>query len=99
MLGQIYLKPGHPRSDLWDAVRSPRSVVLKFRTHEERASFDSGSWWKSNATVYPTLTRMYWDISSIPMMSAESERFFTSGYALDVHSETDLRNGLKVDII
>jgi hypothetical protein len=60
--------------------------VLKFGTHEERVGFDLDSWWRSNATVYPTLTRMYWDISSIPMMSAEPERVF-SEYALSVNSQ------------
>jgi hAT family C-terminal dimerisation region len=42
-------------------------------------SFDILMWWKGNESIYPSLSRMAFDILSIPAMSTEAERIF-SGY-------------------
>jgi hypothetical protein len=51
--------------------------------------------WHGHALEYPRLYRMACDIFSIPAMSAECERVFSSAKPLI----TDCRNRLKDDII
>lgn len=52
-------------------------------------------WWTSMANTYPQLSRMALDLLSIPAMSAECERVFSSSKLM----VTDQRNRLKEDII
>lgn len=52
-------------------------------------------WWKAHREEYPRLSKMALDLFSIPMMSAECERVFSSAKTLI----TERRNGLKEDII
>jgi hypothetical protein len=52
-------------------------------------------WWKAHREEYPRLSKMALDLFSIPMMSAECERVFSSSKTLI----TERRNGLKEDII
>ena len=52
-------------------------------------------WWIDHSTMYPALSKMALDILSIPAMSAEVERVFSSAKLLI----TDNRNRLKEDII
>jgi hypothetical protein len=52
-------------------------------------------WWNDHSTLYPALSRMALDILSIPAMSAEVERVFSSAKLLI----SDARNRLKEDII
>ena len=42
-------------------------------------AFDPLEWWKGNAIEYPTLTRIAFNVFSIPSMSVEPEQVF-SGY-------------------
>ena len=42
-----------------------------------QANFDLVEWWKLNESEYPTLTRIAFDILSIPCMSVEPERAFS----------------------
>ena len=58
---------------------------------------DSRSWWleKTQQISYPNLSRMALDILSIPAMSADPERLFSSAKLLI----SDLRNKLSMDII
>jgi hypothetical protein len=52
-------------------------------------------WWKGRQTEWPSLTAMACDVLSIPLMSSECERVFSSaGYAI-----TSRRNHMKEDII
>ena len=52
-------------------------------------------WWEENAVLYPRLAQMARDILSIPGMSAEVERLFSSAKLM----LTDNRGCLKEDII
>ena len=52
-------------------------------------------WWEDHSTMYLALSRMALDILSIPAMSAEVERVFSSAKLLI----SDTRNRLKEDII
>jgi len=53
--------------------------------HEANWTFDLMAWWKANEMVYPTLTRMAFELFSIPSMSCEVERVF-SRYTLKNHA-------------
>ena len=52
-------------------------------------------WWKTRREEYPVLSKMALDLLSIPLMSVECERVFSSAKIL----LTDSRNGLKEAII
>lgn len=52
-------------------------------------------WWGLNRTKYPCLSRMAMDILSIPLMSAECERVFSSTKMM----VTGHRNAVKEDIV
>lgn len=52
-------------------------------------------WWSLNRSRYPVLSKMALDLLSIPLMSAECERVFSSAKTL----VTERRNALKDDII
>jgi hypothetical protein len=52
-------------------------------------------WWQSQAGAYPQLSRMAGDILSVPAMSAECERVFSSAKLLI----SDRRNKLGADVI
>ena len=53
------------------------------------------AWWHSKEAAYPDLTRLAYDMHSIPAMSAECERIFGSTKLLI----SDRQNGLKDDVI
>ena len=53
------------------------------------------AWWRENRTRYPHLSRMALDLLSIPLMSAECERVFSSAKTL----VTERRHRMKADII
>ena len=52
-------------------------------------------WWRDHREEYPLLSKMVLDLLSIPLISAECERVFSSAKILI----TDRRNGLKENII
>ena len=57
--------------------------------------WDPIEWWKSQASIFPRLSRMAFDIFSIPAMSAECERVFSSAKLMI----PDSRNRLGADLI
>jgi len=63
---------------------------------EDGCGFSSHlEWWKAHEPQYPRLAQMARDIFSIPSMSAEVERLFSS-FKLML---PDHRNGLKPEVI
>jgi hypothetical protein len=63
------------RNDELDAYCS--EPILRFGSEQERKDFNVIGFWKTNASVYPALGRMFFDICAIPSMSAEPERVFS----------------------
>ena len=51
--------------------------TLRFAGNEERKNFDLAAYWQANSAVYPTLARMFWDITAVTSMSAEPKRVFS----------------------
>ncbi|XP_038978584.1 zinc finger BED domain-containing protein RICESLEEPER 2-like [Phoenix dactylifera] len=45
----------------------------------ENKEFDILTWWKSNAAVYPILSRMARDVLAIPVSTVSSESAFSNG--------------------
>jgi hAT family protein len=60
-------------------------------------NFDACTWWleKTQQINYPNLSKMALDILSIPAMSADPERLFSSTKLV----LTDLRNRLGMDLL
>jgi hypothetical protein len=90
--GTVNLKPGDISDFLWGSTTGMQrdeledycnESVLHFSSDQERNDFDVMEYWKANIKVYPTLARIFWDICSIPSMSAEPERVF-SGYMFEI---------------
>jgi hypothetical protein len=52
-------------------------------------------WWRKHATDYPIISKMAFDLFSIPAMSAECERVFSQAKKLI----TDERNRLGHDTV
>ena len=52
-------------------------AVLDFPSKEEREAFDVMEYWRGHLRVWPTLSRMFFDLASIPSMSVEPERVFS----------------------
>ncbi len=52
-------------------------AVLDFPSKEEREAFDIMEYWRGHLRVWPTLSRMFFDLASIPSMSVEPERVFS----------------------
>ena len=52
-------------------------AVLDFPSKEEREAFDVMEYWRGHLRVWPTLSRMFFDLASIPGMSVEPERVFS----------------------
>ncbi len=86
-----------PPPDFYDdeAVADARDEYEEYLNTPARPCDNPLKWWKAHRQEYPRLSQMALDLFSIPMMSAECERVFSSAKTLI----TDRRNGLKEDII
>jgi len=73
-------RASRPRDEYAEYISSPPTPCDK---HLE--------WWAAHRDEYPRLSKMALDLFSIPMMSAECERVFSSAKNLI----TERRNGLK----
>lgn len=63
---------------------------------EDECGFSSHlEWWKAHESQYPQLSQMAKDIFSIPSMSAEVERLFSSSKLMI----PDHRNKIKPDLV
>ena len=78
-----------------EAVANTRDEYEEYLSKPARPCNNPLEWWRAHRQEYPRLSQMALDLFSIPMMSAECERVFSSAKNLI----TDRRNGLKEDII
>ena len=89
--------------DDWMNLGSGGNVFLSSADEYEQYSSSSHDlsvrdpieWWKSQASIFPRLSRMAFDIFSIPAMSAECERVFSSTKLMI----PDSQNRLGADLI
>ena len=51
--------------------------MLDFPSKEEREAFDVMQYWQGHLRVWPTLSRMFFDLASISGMSVEPKRVFS----------------------
>ena len=77
ILGHRFGKEEDVQDELERYVTSSK---LTLSTQEANWTFDIISWWKVNEMVYPTLSKMAYELYSIPSMSAEVERVFSRYY-------------------
>ena len=77
-----------------EAIANTRDEYEEYLSKPARPCDNPLEWWKAHRQEYPRLSQMALDLFSIPMMSAECERVFSSAKNLI----TDHRNGLKEDI-
>ena len=57
--------------------------VLVLMDEAVNDAFDPLEWWKGNAIEYPILTRIAFNVFSIPSMSVEPERVFSGYVSID----------------
>lgn len=65
---------GKAESELDRYLKAP---LLVLKGQDANDKFDPLEWWKGNAMEYPTLSRIAFEIFSIPAMSVEPERVFS----------------------
>ncbi len=96
--------PANKSSLLADHMKRSRTARNSLKDEYQRYSardddefFDGGHlvWWKLHQTEYPRLAQMARDIFSIPRMSAEVERLFSSAKLMIPPA----RNGLEIEQI
>ncbi len=78
-----------------EAVAGARDEYEEYLNTPARPCDNPLEWWKAHRQEYPRLSQIALDLFSIPMISVECERVFSSAKTLI----TDRRNGLKEDII
>ena len=72
LFGTLPASRSSPVSDEYE------QYVQTFTLADEKYKFAPLIWWKENEKKYPNLSRMPSDLLSIPSMSAETERSFSS---------------------
>ena len=77
ILGHRFGKEEDVQDELERYVTSSK---LTLSIQEANWTFNIISWWKVNEMVYPTLSKMAYELYSIPSMSAEVERVFSRYY-------------------
>ena len=68
---------GRPSSNESELDQYLNASTVTLRGEENMNSFSVVGWYKGNESEFPTLSRIVYDLYSVPAMSAETERVFS----------------------
>ena len=84
--------PGFYDNQVPDIARDEYDDYLKIPVARHNSPLE---WWRQHEEQYPALSKMAFDLLSVPLMSAECEKVFLAAKLLI----TDKRNRMKDDVI